>query len=142
MNAAPRGEEGKEPGPEELERQVGGLLGQLIWAAGMGSALAWGRRGWPSCAARGDAGSGCRSGTAHPCAARHAGPHPPRPPPAHHLTNPAPQFWRNVTLNPPLYGADVPGSLFDPGCKVGTPAGGRATGAGGTGLEQHTNAAR
>jgi hypothetical protein len=28
-------------------------------------------------------------------------------------------FWRNVTLNPPLYGADVPGSLFDVQCKVG-----------------------
>ncbi|KAL4425515.1 hypothetical protein ABPG75_009531 [Micractinium tetrahymenae] len=27
------------------------------------------------------------------------------------------QFWRNVTLNPPLYGADIPGSLFDPGLK-------------------------
>jgi jumonji domain-containing protein 2 len=27
------------------------------------------------------------------------------------------QFWRNVTLNPPLYGADVPGSLFDPETK-------------------------
>lgn len=23
------------------------------------------------------------------------------------------KFWKNVTLNPPLYGADVPGSLFD-----------------------------
>ena len=29
------------------------------------------------------------------------------------------QFWRNVSLNPPLYGADVPGSLFDPETKVG-----------------------
>lgn len=27
------------------------------------------------------------------------------------------QFWRNVTLNPPLYGADIPGSLFEPQCK-------------------------
>ena len=34
-------------------------------------------------------------------------------------------FWRNVTLNPPLYGADVPGSLFDVQCKVGR-AGGAA----------------
>jgi jumonji domain-containing protein 2 len=28
------------------------------------------------------------------------------------------RFWRNVTLRPPLYGADVPGSLFDPDLKV------------------------
>ena len=29
------------------------------------------------------------------------------------------RFWRNVTLRPPLYGADVPGSLFDEDLKVG-----------------------
>ena len=28
------------------------------------------------------------------------------------------RFWRNVTLQPPLYGADVPGSLFDATLKV------------------------
>jgi jumonji domain-containing protein 2 len=28
------------------------------------------------------------------------------------------RFWRNVTLKPPLYGADVPGSLFDEDLKV------------------------
>lgn len=28
------------------------------------------------------------------------------------------RFWRNVTLRPPLYGADVPGSLFDHDLKV------------------------
>eukprot|EP00887_Chlorella_sp_A99_P000860 scaffold5.g860.t1 len=26
------------------------------------------------------------------------------------------KFWKNVVLNPPLYGADVPGSLFDERC--------------------------
>ena len=29
------------------------------------------------------------------------------------------RFWRTVTLRPPLYGADVPGSLFDEDLKVG-----------------------
>ena len=31
------------------------------------------------------------------------------------------KYWKNVTLRPPLYGADVPGSLFDdkPAFKVG-----------------------
>jgi len=28
------------------------------------------------------------------------------------------RFWRNITLRPPLYGADVPGSLFDADLKV------------------------
>ena len=28
------------------------------------------------------------------------------------------RFWRNVNLRPPLYGADVPGSLFDEDLKV------------------------
>lgn len=28
------------------------------------------------------------------------------------------KFWKNVTLRPALYGADVPGSLFDEKCKV------------------------
>jgi len=31
------------------------------------------------------------------------------------------RFWRNVTLRPPLYGADVPGSLFDAELKARTP---------------------
>jgi hypothetical protein len=26
-------------------------------------------------------------------------------------------FWKSVTMNPPLYGADTPMSLFDPHCK-------------------------
>lgn len=29
------------------------------------------------------------------------------------------KFWKNVTLRPALYGADVPGSLFDEDVKVG-----------------------
>lgn len=28
-------------------------------------------------------------------------------------------FWKNLSLNPPLYGADVQGSLFDENLKVG-----------------------
>ena len=32
------------------------------------------------------------------------------------------RFWRNVNLRPPLYGADVPGSLFDEDLKVQLPA--------------------
>ncbi|GAB4816897.1 hypothetical protein N2152v2_003943 [Parachlorella kessleri] len=28
------------------------------------------------------------------------------------------KYWKNVVLNPPLYGADVPGSLFDEECKA------------------------
>ena len=31
------------------------------------------------------------------------------------------RFWRNVNLRPPLYGADVPGSLFDEDLKVQQP---------------------
>lgn len=31
------------------------------------------------------------------------------------------RFWRNITLRPPLYGADVPGSLFDADLKVSCP---------------------
>ncbi len=31
------------------------------------------------------------------------------------------RFWRNVNLRPPLYGADVPGSLFDEDLKVQSP---------------------
>ena len=31
------------------------------------------------------------------------------------------RFWRNVNLRPPLYGADVPGSLFDEDLKVQCP---------------------
>ncbi len=28
------------------------------------------------------------------------------------------KFWKNVTIKPPLYGADVPGSLWDESFKV------------------------
>lgn len=28
------------------------------------------------------------------------------------------KFWANISLRPPLYGADVPGSLCDTNCKV------------------------
>ena len=27
------------------------------------------------------------------------------------------KFWKNVTFNQPLYGADIPGSLYDPAVK-------------------------
>ena len=26
-------------------------------------------------------------------------------------------YWKNVTFNSPIYGADVPGSIYDPGVK-------------------------
>ena len=29
------------------------------------------------------------------------------------------RFWRSLALRPPLYGADVPGSLFDEDLQVG-----------------------
>lgn len=28
------------------------------------------------------------------------------------------KYWKNVAISPPIYGADVPGSLFDEDCKV------------------------
>lgn len=31
------------------------------------------------------------------------------------------KYWKNVAYNPPIYGADVSGSLYDPGVKVRDP---------------------
>ena len=108
INAAPKAEEGKEPNPDELERQVcrkprGCLHGGLaaVWARGYHS-MAWHGMAWHSM------GLSWRA-VALVCHER-------RPPAFAGL--PPLQFWRNVTLNPPLYGADVPGSLFDAECKV------------------------
>lgn len=28
------------------------------------------------------------------------------------------KFWKNITFNPPLYGADVPGSIYDKDVKI------------------------
>lgn len=35
------------------------------------------------------------------------------------------KYWKNVAYNPPIYGADVSGSLYDPGVKVRDPLFGR-----------------
>ncbi|GFR48996.1 hypothetical protein Agub_g11015 [Astrephomene gubernaculifera] len=40
-----------------------------------------------------------------------------QPPPADTPADLERRYWRNVTLRPPLYGADVAGSLFDEDCK-------------------------
>ncbi|KXZ44918.1 hypothetical protein GPECTOR_60g695 [Gonium pectorale] len=40
-----------------------------------------------------------------------------QPPPAADPADLERKFWRNVTLRPPLYGADVLGSLYDEDCK-------------------------
>lgn len=111
LNAAPKGQGGKEAEPEELERQVKGGCRK----AGMDGLLGCGKHGhvpaWLCCL---------------PYALFPLARHPPLP--VHRPASLPPllpeQFWRNVTLNPPLYGADVPGSLFDPQCKVGAVCGG------------------
>ncbi|EFJ44031.1 Jumonji domain-containing protein [Volvox carteri f. nagariensis] len=40
------------------------------------------------------------------------------PPPASGPGDLERKYWKNVTLRPPLYGADVLGSLFDPDCEA------------------------